>query len=353
MATKNTKRSRKKRRRKPDLMVPKLIIIVAAVLVVFEGKLVMTMVSQRSSATVQTSKETIVLSESEVTIENSGETKAASSNNNKTSAASVRSSAGDTLAGLPGLTSTGSNTDNGENSSNTVSEKLPTVSNPDSTAIVPKAAVPVDDSYFSDAVFIGDSRMEGFRNVSGITQGTFFTSVGMSLSGLINQPIIKYGDETITVAAAVSGGSYQKIYLMLGTNDLGEYDLEGFHDRFTSATQRLMELQPGAIFYVCSIIYVEEDKVTTGDYVNNTNVDKLNAILLQICEEQGYYYIDLNEILSNGYGSLVEGASSDGVHLYQSYCEQMLDYLKNHYITSDTSDSENESETESESEASA
>lgn len=191
--------------------------------------------------------------------------------------------------------------------------------------------------------------MEGFRNISGITQGQFFTSVGMSLSGLISEPLIKTPDGNITVAAAVSGGTYRKIYLMLGTNDLGEYDLEGFHDRFTSATSRLMELQPNAIFYICSIIYVEEAKVTTGDYVNNTNVDKLNAILLQICEEQGYHYLDLNEFLSDGYGSLIGDASSDGIHMETKYCKQMLDYLKNHYVTTESSDTDSadpESETE-------
>lgn len=328
------------------MMVLKLILMVTVVLIVFEGKLVMTMFSQHSASVTTVQNDGAAVKESEATVRQTDTSDKPSSSD--TSSGS-RDSSNDTLAGLPALTNTASG------DSEASSEKTPTVSNPDSPAIVPKAAQPVDDSYFSDAVFIGDSRMEGFRNVSGITQGTFFTSVGMSLSGLISQPIIKIGDETVTVAAAVSGGSYNKIYLMLGTNDLGEYDLEGFHDRFTSATQRLMELQPGAVFYICSIIYVEESKVTTGEYVNNTNVDKLNAILLQICEEQGYHYIDLNEILSDGHGSLIEGASSDGVHMYEKYCKQMLDYLKNHYVTADHSVSgdsgdkvseESESETE-------
>lgn len=341
MARKSTKR-----KRKPDMMVLKLILMVTVVLIVFEGKLVMTMFSQHSSSvtTVQNGGAEIEQSEASMRQTDSDSSKTSSPGTSSDS----RDSFGDTLAGLPALTSTASE-------DNASEEKLPTVSDPDSPAIVQKATQPVDDSYFSDAVFIGDSRMEGFRNVSGITQGTFFTSVGMSLSGLISEPIIKVGDETVTVAAAVSGGSYKKIYLMLGTNDLGEYDLEGFHDRFTSATQRLMELQPGAVFYICSIIYVEESKVTTGEYVNNANVDKLNAILLQICEEQGYHYIDLNEILSNGQGALIEGASSDGVHIYEKYCKQMLDYLKNHYVTADDSgsaDSESKDSVESETETS-
>ena len=36
--------------------------------------------------------------------------------------------------------------------------------------VVPAQDTPVDDSYFEDAVFIGDSRMQGFRNLSGITK---------------------------------------------------------------------------------------------------------------------------------------------------------------------------------------
>ena len=310
-------------------MLLRLILLVFLVLVVFEGKLISILLNGGNAGVTITSDPPAVnvTEEPSVTVQ-TPETQ-------KTPAPAVEtvtvSSSGDTLAGLPSLTGSAASVD-AQQQSETQAERHPTVSNPDSPAIVRQTDPPVDDSYFADAVFIGDSRMEGFRNVSGITQGRFFTSVGMSLDGLASKPLIQTEDGNITVAAAVSGGSYKKIYMMLGTNDLGEYDLEGFHDRFTSATARLMELQPGAIFYVCSIIYVEEAKVTTGEYVNNTNVDKLNAILLQICEEQGYHYLDLNEILSDGNGSLIRDASSDGVHMYEEYCKRMLDYLKSHYI---------------------
>ena len=95
---------------------------------------------------------------------------------------------------------------------------------------------------------------------------------------------------------------------------------------------------------------MEESKVSTGEYINNTNVDKINSILLDICEEKGYHYLDLNEFLSNGYGSLIQDATSDGVHIYPEYCEQMLTYLKSHYIPaedkSDTKSSDDKKETD-------
>lgn len=334
------KRKRKKRR---DGLVLQLLVIVFLVLAVFEGKLVVTMITHRSVM-----KGTNIVNDSAKAVTADGTLSEADKTGG--AAAVVKNSAKNlssveaSLAGFQGGTvKTGSETE---------ASKLPTVSDPDSPAIVAEASSAVDDSYFSDAVFIGDSRMEGFRNASGITQGTFFTSVGMSLSSMTKDNIISTQDGNITVAAALSGGKYNKIYIMLGTNDLGEYDWNSFREGFISVTKRFQEIQPDAIFYICSVIYVEESKVTSGDYINNSNVDTINSILLEICEEKGYHYLDLNEFLSNGYGSLTEGATSDGVHIYPDYCKQMLEYLKTHYVADDgaSDDSADEKETESEAE---
>lgn len=49
----------------------------------------------------------------------------------------------------------------------------------------------------------------------------------------------------------------------------------------------------------------------------------------------------------------IEGATSDGVHIYPEYCEQMLDYLKSHYVTASDAEEEPETETETETETEA
>lgn len=316
---------RRRKRRSEFAFVFKLTVIVALVILIFEGRLIYTMVTFDPSGEAVSSQ-----SDSETV---------ASGQEEETAAAAETSQSG-YLAGLGDAEISDADT---EITAQTEIETEPetmhdTVSDPDSTAIVRAQDEAVDDSYFSDAVFIGDSRMEGFRNTSGITEGTFFTSVGMSLSSMTSGEIISDGEDTITVAAALSGGDYGKIYIMLGANDLGEYSWADFKSGFASVTERFMELQPDAVMYICSCIYVEEDKVDTGDYINNENVDKLNAVLLEVCEEEGYYYLDLNELLSDGYGSLIEGASSDGVHITAEYCQEMLNYLKTHYVTESDED---------------
>lgn len=351
------KSNKRKRQKRQDTLVLRLLIIVAAVLVIFEGRLVATMITHSASmknGTVQLEtgkKGASKNSESDETADSVNVKNAEDTNTDSETAGTTNTSSNSggslPLAGLSTMTGLSSETNTSQGSDE---GKIPTVSNPDSTAIVQKMSSPVDDSYFSDAVFIGDSRMQGFQKASGITQGTFFTSVGMNLSKMSKESIIPaYDGSNITVAAALSGGTYNKIYIMLGANDLGEYDWNHFYEGFIAVTKRFREIQPNAAIYVCSCIYVDESKVTTS-YVNNKNVEKINSLLLQICEEQGYHYINFNEFLSNGYGALKPEASSDGVHLYGEYCQQMLTYLKNHYVEVDVPETEAESDLTSEAE---
>lgn len=348
-----TKKRKKRRRHQNNMLVLELLILVAIVLVVFEGKLIYTMFTHNSASSVATvssdNKETLPEDGIEVT---DGTTPA-----DVASAHGNHSVADMPLAGLSALTS-------GTNAGSAVAGKEPVEDGRlseviDSPAVVKEQETPVDDSFFANSVFIGDSRMMGFRNTSGITQGTFLTSVGLS-TGAMSDQVIASSEGNISVYQGLSGRQYDKIYLMLGTNDLGYYPWEDFKPSFSNILQQFHKLQPDAAIYVCSVIYLDESKTTTN-YNNNDNVRKVNGYQLEVCEELEYcYYLNLNEIFSDGYGSLIPEASSDGIHLYDAYCKQMLTYLKNHYVPEtksvsgdDTAERETETEELSEPESEA
>ena len=202
--------------------------------------------------------------------------------------------------------------------------------------VVPEQASAVDDSYFEDAVFIGDSRMQGFRNLSGITKGSFVTAVGMELENFYTDSQIATAAGNVTVLNALKNINFSKIYMMLGTNELGAYDMSQVGESYRQVLADIKQLSssPDPIVYVYSVIYVDEPLVTTGDYVNNTNVDAVNMEILKMCKEEGYHYINLNEVLSNGYHGLISGAAEDGIHLNTDYCKEWLEYTKTHYIPS-------------------
>lgn len=326
--------SRKKRKPQNNGLVLRLLLLVALVLVIFEGRLIYTMFTQGKTGqadNVSTAKEEKPSTTATVTPDPNLEIIHATGSDD----------GGDVLVGVGEGTLPASQEEDPSQtpatqataSGNTQTSESPSTTTPGyAEVVVPKQAVPVDDSYFRNSVFIGDSRMEGFRNASGITQGTFYTSVGMSLDSF-NSAKVSTPNGTITVFQGLSGIQYDKIYLMLGTNDLGYFPWEMFLGATEDILKKMHELQPSATIYVCSVIFVEESKVTTS-YVNNANVMIVNGYLLQACKDLDYcYYLNLNEIFNNGYNSLIEGASRDGVHLETTYLEQMLVYLKSHYLS--------------------
>lgn len=304
---------KKRKRQKPGRFLNVLVLAII-VLIVFEGKLLINIFQKESIKTQVTSQLDEILSN-----EGADETEASSE---------------------------ASANQNGE-TAGTQETEAP-LSSP---AVVPTQRMTVDDSYFSDAVFIGDSRMEGFRNQSGITQGTFLTGVGMDATSIFTEKYIRMYNEQITVFQALYNTDYKKVYVMIGTNNLGEPDFNEFKASYKTALGEIQKQAPNAILYVMGIAYVEESKVTTGDYVNNQNIDAANEKILELCEEEGYHYLNINEALSNGQHSLIEGATSDGIHMYDTYCKKWLDYLKSHYIpvSEETSTSESGSEIGSES----
>lgn len=336
---------KKKKKRQNDRLVLRLLILVAGAIFIFEGRLIYTMFTHSTADSAVTvsagSGQTASAGTKEPSASSASDSQPASGTS--ASADGSGTSIDEPLAGLSIAASSGlvTNPDQEPVDDGRISESI------DSPAVVQKQETPVDDSFFADSVFIGDSRMMGFRNSSGITQGDFLTSVGLSTEAMSDQ-VIATAEGTISVYQGLSGKQYDKIYLMLGTNDLGYYPWENFEPNFLNIVQQFHKLQPDATIYVCSVIYVNEALVSAS-YNNNDNVRKVNGYQLDVCEQEDYcYYLNLNEIFTNGYGALMENASSDGIHLYEEYCKQMLSYLKNHYVPETGTESKKESETETE-----
>ena len=62
---------------------------------------------------------------------------------------------------------------------------------------------PVENSWFDDAVFIGDSRVEGFRNQSGLTNAQYLAGKGMNVKSVFTEDYIRQGENKVTVLEAL------------------------------------------------------------------------------------------------------------------------------------------------------
>lgn len=188
----------------------------------------------------------------------------------------------------------------------------------------------VDDSYFEDALFIGDSRTEGFMLYSDLSDIHAYCSKGLSISRIYTDAIVNMEDgRTLTVMEALQEQEFKKIYIMFGVNELGwPYD-DVFQEQYSKLLRDVRQLQPDAVIYVENIIPISASRSATDPIYNNENVNRFNTMIQAVCEEQNVVYLDVASALADENGALPENASSDGIHCNVEYCNIWMNYLRN------------------------
>ena len=197
------------------------------------------------------------------------------------------------------------------------------------------AGAAVDDSYFADAVFVGNSRTQGLQMYGGITGTTFWTNVGLTVNDVFTKQIAQVGGQWLTVADALKQVSYSKAYIMLGMNELGWVYESVFKDDYARIIDIIQQSHPDATIYVQSIIPVSHWKETSdsdnGTYTN-ANVIRLQKTLVELCKEKGVNYVNVAEVMQDTDGCLFAEATQDGTHLTADYCKIWMDYLRTHTV---------------------
>ena len=188
----------------------------------------------------------------------------------------------------------------------------------------------VDDTFFSDAVFLGDSRTEGFRMYCGLKATDIYAGKSINVKNIYSSDIIS--DERgnyVSILDALGWHTYTKVYIMLGINELG-YRPEVFISLYSTLVDKVREIQPHAEIYLQAIIPVSQ-KTDNGDTIlTNNRISLFNSKIATLAKEKELYYLDTYSALLNENGYLPEDASFDGIHLYKEYCQVWLSYLKTH-----------------------
>lgn len=189
-------------------------------------------------------------------------------------------------------------------------------------------AAAVEDDYFSDAVFLGDSRTDGFRLYSGLETGQYLCSVGATVSSVFTKATEETAGGKVPILDALDGMEFSKVYIMLGINELGWPGTDLFHDHFVKLVDRVRESHPDAAVVLESIPPVSSQQNARGGYVNNGRIQDYNTVILQVAEEKDCIYLDVGSALTGPDGCLPSGDNFDGVHLNISGCKKWLQFLK-------------------------
>lgn len=201
---------------------------------------------------------------------------------------------------------------------------------------VPETPVPVeneepviytaDRSYFDDALFIGDSRTVGMYQYGDLGNAVVLADTGMSVYKLLGKEFTLSDGSKTTLEDLLSGRSFQKIYLMLGINELG-YDFDQTARKYAGIVDKIRELQPQAILFIQANLHITSSKSAKSDIYNNENINRLNDSMKAIAEERNLMYLDVNPLFDDGEGNLSPEYTVDESHVLGKYYKDWVDWL--------------------------
>lgn len=185
----------------------------------------------------------------------------------------------------------------------------------------------VDDSYFDDALFIGDSRTVGLSEYGDLQNADFFATTGMSVYNVLSETVSVPSVGKITLDELLGSMTYGKVYLMLGINELG-YDYNSTVEKYGQVVDYIREKQPGAIIYVEANLHVTKSRSDSDEVFNNSNIDRFNLAISALANGQDIFYIDVNELFDDESGNLDESYTSDNAHVLGKYYATWCQWLR-------------------------
>ena len=201
-------------------------------------------------------------------------------------------------------------------------------------------------SYIDDTLFIGDSNTARYLMYADET-GTAFTTlannigvVSMGAGAITTLKCEQFSDSSTmyTVPDAVAMLKPKRIIICYGTNNLGgsSTDATSFISTYLKGLKAIETAWPYCDIIVSAIPPLDKQRENTN--LTMTQVDAYNAALIQMCEENGYKFLNSAEVLrddATGWAK-TDYTLSDGVHLSKTAVTEYFTYVRTHaYVTED------------------
>lgn len=205
-------------------------------------------------------------------------------------------------------------------------ETAPPTTTPPTTVVTEPPTEPVpDESWFDDALFIGESRTAGLQGYGRLGKADYFCGEGLTVYGImgIQASDTNFTEQTLT--SLFSQRQYGKIYIHLGINELGS-NLDGFEVQYQNVIDEIRQLQPEARIILQAVLALG-DGYSSKSWFSRESIQDINNRIRNLAEENGLHFSNVNPIMTNEEGYLNEEFTFDGCHLFPASYEKWAQWL--------------------------
>ena len=187
--------------------------------------------------------------------------------------------------------------------------------------------------YFSDALFIGDSRGVGLQLYGGdeMNGTVWFAATSMGVYNVSKTQAEVDGFGKLGLEELLSRKDFRKIYVCLGINQIG-YNMDDHEAKFSDFIRMLRQTCPDAKVILVSNLHVAKSRSDADSSVNNPRINELNTWLSRQQNGSSIFYIECNQLFDDASGAMDAGYTSDKTHLYAKYYPKWSEYLASNAI---------------------
>ncbi len=200
----------------------------------------------------------------------------------------------------------------------------------------------VNDSWFDDAVFVGDSisvRLQLYSTARDLLgKAKFLCATSLSPENVLS-PVTEdsihpsVGGQKVSVPDGLKMSNAKKIYIMLGINSL-RAGVDVTVNQLKNFIDYSNKILPQAKIFVQSVTPMTKDSNINADNLNNDIINEYNRKVNKMCDENGWYFINIAKAVCDEQGYLKDEYCSDnpdmGIHFNSKAAQVWVDYLKTH-----------------------
>lgn len=196
-----------------------------------------------------------------------------------------------------------------------------------------------DDSYITSSLFVGDRTAVALQKDGRITLDQYAGKDDLKISNFLRESCVAFeGDSnTYTIPQAIAKMKARRVYVMIGSNDVdGSVTVDEFMNDYKQALQNIKNSYSYADLIACAIPPVTQESDKAAE--TQTYIDQFNQSIAAACDELGYKYLNLAEVLKNDKGYAEESyVDASAGTLNAAGASAVLEYVKSHaYQTDDT-----------------